>query len=448
MQSYLSAQESARAPTDYPKHPSSNSVAAMYGSQDSTHPTSPNFHDTPASNAASITASKPSSKGSRVYTTPHPTQSSQGGQGGQSPFAGGASPGVGPFGSTPKGVASVSMAASAKPMDLVQIKPNVWLPLAAVQQAGGDLDLALHLAAQGVISTDTDIADSNPPAHDALGVEGSSKKKYDGSFLYTHSAGDSKHHGQQHEFVHKHSAQTSSVTNTKAYNMGSDWIPSSHTRTGSSSTNHDGRASMGGSCFDPIIQPPAFHMSAKLDVTAPHTASVNRNSSAFSFKSPTVSLPYMSSTSPYISPQCLMDNSSMFSYNIATPEQVAYTRPAPWYATPEVTAPQGWGHAPTSGGSPNAACYYPELNPSAAKHMSEVYGFGSGGQSVLLHTPYAGGPYWQDPVIRQLLPEYGASSSMQIPHSNMASAMGSNDPSSHQAGDLLLKKRNVHGHAQ
>ncbi|KAL0031801.1 hypothetical protein WJX79_008164 [Trebouxia sp. C0005] len=125
-----------------------------------------------------------------------------------SPSAHGLSPEVTPFADSPKEQGPVS--AAGKPVDLVQIKPNVWLPVAVVQQAGGNLDLALHLAA------------------------------------------------------------------------------------------HSG------------------------------------------------------------------DNSSLFSYNVTTPEQTAYTRTThPWYSTPEA----GWGHNLTPNGTPNAASYYPELNPSTAKHM-------------------------------------------------------------------------------
>ena len=190
--------------------------------------------------------------------------------------------------------------------------------------------------------------------------------------------------------------------------------------------------------FDPVIQPPAYHMGHTATSALAASYTPPSSHSAFSFKSPTVSLPAMGSNSTYISPQCVLDNSSLFSYNVATPEQPAYTRTThPWYSTPEAMTPQGWGHNATPNGTLNAASYYPELNPSTAKHISEVYGLGASGQSMLSHTPYSfgsGGLYWQDPVVRQLLPDPEADPRMQMSHTSMAAAMGGHDASPHYPG--------------
>ena len=409
MQSYLNAQGLARPHVDLMPH-SRSVITNIFGSQDSTLPDSPSVTDMTAAEAA---PKQFPSRGIR-YTTPHPGQGEQAGQRVQPPFARGATPGMSPLGMTAKEqTGTASMAATAQSqLNLVQVKPNVWLPLGAVQQAGGDLDLALHLAAQGTLSTDAQIEHSIPSPQNSWGAE-APFRSYDSSFLFKSSAGERSSDSFQHETDNKYTAQTCVSDSSKAYSVGSHWSG------------------------EPPIQPPPYHMKARSgQAAAPNSITPNHIPSGFNFKSPTASLPFMSSSNTYISPQCVLDNNSLFSYNVATPEQADFSKTAPWYATPETSAPPPWGPATISPGF-NAAAYYPELNPSAAKHMSEAYGIGPAGQSALPHTPFADGPYWQEPVTRQLLPQYGDWPSQNMPQSNMAASMGSHKTSAPQTGDPL-----------
>ena len=433
MQNYLSAQDSAKAHSD--SH-SSSLVTQVYGSQESTYPSSPVSDDITASNAAS---NQISGTASRAYTTPHPGQGSQRVQGSQCSIALGFGPDAHPFASTPKEQCPVSM--TAQPMDLVQIQPNVWLPLAVVQQAGGNPDLALHLAAQGQIALDTHADASSPPAHNGWGDGVFSQKHRSDSSVMSQklSIGD---HGDSHHHVpfskpELHFSTQGGLDNSNKGIAGNKWTPYSSMKTGSNSSKAPW-GSVGQSGFDPIIQPPAHPVGRAARQGMPILHTPSNSHAPFSFKSPTVSLPLTGSNSTYISPQCVLDNSSLFSYGVGTPEQASHSSTShPWYSTPEASLPQGWGHSPAPSGTPNAACYYSELNPSAAKHVSEMYGLGSGGYSMLPHTPYSlgsGGPYWQDPVTPQFLPDYGVDPNLQMSHTNMAAAMGAHDSSPHQAG--------------
>ena len=433
MQNYLSAQGSAQPHSEYAKpYGSSSSTTQVFGSLESTHPSTPVSDDMMHATAASKQCS---GTGSRLYTTPHPGQGVHGLQRTHSPSDHALSPEVNPFVNLPKEQGPVS--AAGKAADLVQIKPNVWLPLAVVQQAGGNLDLALHLAAQPAAAAQTRFVDSNQSADSSWDGRVLGNKPFtDSCFLSKHSTGSidssSQYHLPYSQLDSKHSAQGDmgdSSSRGKVHNSHSAWT--AYRRV----TADGGPKSQPG--FDPVIQPPGYHMRdfATSGLAASYTPT---SQSAFSFKSPTISLPPMGSNSTYISPQCVLDNSSLFSYNVATPEQTAYTSTThPWYSTPEAMNPQGWGHNPTPNGTPNAASYYPELNPSTAKHMSEMYCLGAGRQSMLPHTAYSfesGGSYWQDPVVRQLLPDPEADPRMQMSHTSMAAAMGGHDVSPHHPG--------------
>ncbi|DBB03863.1 TPA: hypothetical protein ACH3X1_012952 [Trebouxia sp. C0004] len=436
-QNYLSSQGSAQPHSEYAKPYSSSATTQVYGSQESTLPSSPVSDDmTPAA----VASKQCSTTGSRLNNTPHPGQGVHGLQRAHSSSADGLGPEVNPFASWPREHGPVST--TSKAVDLVQIKPNVWLPLTVVQQAGGDLDLALHLAAQPDAAARTQLVDSNPSTDRSWDATVIGNKPFtDSCFLSKHSTGsidsNSQHHLPYSQLDSKQSAQGSmgdSSSRGKAHKSRSAWSPYGHVIA------DGGRKSQPG--FDPVIQPPAYHMGhvANSGLAASYTPP--NTQSAFSFKSPTISLSAMGSSSTYISPQCVLDNSGLFSHNVATPEQTAYTRTThPWYSTPEAMHLQGWGHNPTPNGTPNAASYYPELNPSTAKHMSEMYGSGAGGQSMLPHTPYSfgsGGPYWQDPVVRQLLPDPEADPRVQMSHTSMAAAMGGYDALPHHPGTSPL----------
>ncbi len=432
MQNYLSAQGSAQPHSEYGKPYSSSTSTEVYGSLESTRPSTPVSDDMTPATAASKQCS---STGSRLYTTPYPGQGVLGIQRAQSLYAHGLNPEVSPFAGSPKEQGPVS--AAGKAVDLIQIKPNVWLPLAVVQQAGGDVDLALHLAAQPGATAQMQYTDSNPSADSSWDAAVMGNKPFtDSCFVSKHSTGSidssSQYRLPNNQLDSKHSAQADMGDSSrgKVPNSCNAWTPYSHVTAGGGPKSQPG--------FDPVIQPSAYHMGHGPNSGLAASYTPPSSQSAFSFKSPTISLPAMGSNTTYISPQCVLDNSSLFSYNVATPEQPAYTRTThPWYSTPEAMNPQGWDHNPTPTGTPNAASYYPELNPSTARHVSEVYGVGANGQSMLPHIPHSfgsGGPYWQDPVVRQLLPDPEADPRMQMSHISMAAPMGGHDASPHHPG--------------
>lgn len=438
MQKYLSAQGSAKAHSE--AH-SSSLISQVYGSQESTYPSSPVSDDITPSNAASRQIS---GTASRLYITPHPVQGSQGVQGGRCSFAPAFGPDVNTFASTPKEQGPVSM--TGKPMDLVQIQPNVWLPLAVVQQAGGNPDLALHLASQGQIAPDNHAEASIPPAHHGWGVDVWARKHLSDSSVMSQKLNfgdqsDSHHYVplSKPELCFSTQKDLADSNKAKMQMVGSEWTPDINMKTGGNSSKAAGRC-VDQSGFDPIIGPPANNVGRAARAGAPALHTVPNSHAPFSFKSPTVSLPSMGSNSTFISPQCVLDNSSLFSYGVATPEQASHSSTShPWYSTPEAGLPQGWGHNFAPNGTPNTACYYPELNPSAAKHMSEMYGLGSGGHSLLPHIPQglgSGGPSWQDSLMGQFLPDYGVAPNLQMSHTNMAAAMGAHDSSPHLPGQF------------
>ena len=476
MQSYLSAQETSRAPPVSKPHSSSMSSAA-YDTHMINQPNSPSPDDVTAPDAAS----KPYSGGvgSRVYTTPPPSQA------GEAPphFRGSGIPPAS-YNSTGKAHTHTPAAAARNPGQLVQVKRNVWLPASVVQQAGGDIELALHLAAQHSPPTDShDAIDSSPTAGKAWTPGTTSKPSRDDPFLSRQEIGQKEndrssnsirnravadhersgayapwtYSSQQYDNdgmtagAHHHSQYDSS-------RMQSHFHSSLSLKTDAAANYNDGLSK-----FDPTIQPPVLHPNPNQGMGSLHTLSqttASKQGSGCGFRSPTASLPAMGSTggsnNAFVSPQCGMEHNSLFSYNVATPEQTVHSRPTPLFATPDTNPTQGWGalhpHNPTSSTHLNPAAYYPELNPSASHlHMGQAYGWGSyPGMHDSSHVgPNAAGAYmatpsaWQEPKSHQLLSQYAASPEAHMPYSNMAAGMGSNTIDDGHSGDCLAHQHHV-----
>ena len=461
MQSYLSAQEPTTArPPSKPHTTSSAPPAAAYDIHMTSYSNSPTRDHVTASDTASKHGS--AQIPSRVYTTPPP---SQGGEGPPHFSRVGFSP-MASYSNTDR---AHTPAAARSPGQLVQVKGNVWLPWAVVQQAGGDAELALHLAAQDRPPTDShDSIDSSPTAGKAWNPAGkawtpastTSKPSHDNPFLprpdMGHKENDScsntirsNSRGADHAafapwaFSSQHMSNDDTTAGAGHYPWQYDNAKMQFHFSSAMSLKPDNAATCNGglSKFDPTIQPSGRYAHPPQDLRGPHTASQTTTSKqvngGYGFRSPTASLPTMGSSNAFVSPQCVMDNSnSLFSYTVATPEQTVHSRPAPLFTTPDTHPTQGWG-APHFLNPPctfNPAAFYPELNPSAAHlHMGQAPGVGG---FPGMHDPFVAGAGagaggypgrpWQEGKTQQALSQFGASPDVHKRHSNMAAGMGSN----------------------
>ena len=453
MQSYLSAQEPTTThPASKPHSSSNTALTAAY-------PSSPTTDHVIASDAASKQYPDGSAQiPSRVYTTPPPSW------GGEAPprFSRvGASP-MASYSNTGKAHTPTAAAAARNPGQLVQVKRNVWLPWAVVQQAGGDADLALHLAAQDKTPTGShDSTDSSSPTAGKAWTPASttSKPSHDSSFLPRQDLGqkenDSCSIGIKSSRGADHAAYAPWSYNSQQVN--NDGItagahhPSQYDSSKMQSHFHSAmslKADSAADCndglskFDPTIQPPGLYSYPSQGMGGPQTTA-SKQGNGCGFRSPTASLPTMGSSNTFVSPQCVMDNNnSLFSYSIATPEQTVHSRPAPLFATPDTHPTQVWGaphtHNPTT--TFNPAAYYPELNPSANHlHMSmgQAYGMADFSGMHCSHTGAGGylGRPWLEGKAHQVMSQYGANPEAHKLHSNRAAGIGSNTTDDGLSGD-------------
>ena len=467
MQSYLSAQEpTTTCPASKPHSSSNTALTAAYDTHITDQPNTPTTDPATASDAAS----KPYPDGttqtpSRVYATPPPSL------GGNAPphFSRvGVSP-MAAYSSTGKAYTPTPAAAARNPGQLVEVKRNVWLPWAVVQQAGGDADLALHLAAQDNTPTASRDSIDSPTAGKAwTPASSTSKPNLDSSFLprqeMGHKENDSCSNGiRSNSRGAEHAAyapwpyssqqmnndgMTAGAHHPLQYDsakMQSHFHSAVSLKSDSAANCNDGLSN-----FDPTIQPPGLYTYPSQGMGGAHTVSqitANKQGNGYGFRSPTASLPTMGSSNPFVSPQCVMDNNnSLFSYTVATPEQTVHSRPATLFATPDTHPTQGWGTFPAHNlpTAFNPAAYYPELNPSAT-HLHTGQAYGPGGFSGM-HDNYTGagpgagaggylGRPWQEGKAHQVLSQYGASPEAYRPHSNMAAGMGSNTTDDGLSGD-------------
>ena len=371
---------------------------------------------------------------------------------------------------TPAPAAAAAAAAARNPGQLVEVKRNVWLPWAVVQQAGGDADLALHLAAQDKTPTGScNSIDSSPTAGKAwTPASTTSKPSLDSSFLPRPEMGQkendscrngirSNSRGAEHAAYapwtyNSHQMNNDGMTAGAHHPLQYDSAKMQSHFHSAMSLKSDSAANCnnGLSKFDPTIQPVGLHNYPSQGMEGAQTVSqitASKQCNGYGFRSPTASLPTMGSGTTFVSPQCVMDNNnSLFSYTVATPEQTVHSRPCTLFATPDTHPTQGWG-APPAYNPPaafNSAAYYPELNPSATHlHMGQAYGAGGFSGMHDIHTgagPGAGaggylGRPWQEGKPHQVMSEYGASPEAHRPHSNMAAGMGSNTTDDGLPGD-------------
>ena len=435
MQSYLKAQESRRACPVITPH-SSIEGADDYGNRRGTYTTSADPYDTSASVVASNSSQHEAL--AEIYTTPAPPQG-----GGVGPRVRGVSPAAS-YSSTCKAQTPSSITAGS--VQLVQIKPNVWLPLEVVQEAGSDVDLALHLAAQTRPCNDTsDSLDGSPIAGKAWTPGTAPKPSLDDSSMFrqgqTESANNSRsgsHGGSvryapwantgQHRDTDSMPAGTKYSAQYDSNKMQSHFKSALRFKADSIASSDGGQSK-----FDLAVQPPTHHMNSCQGVGgawAAYQTAASKHSLGSAFRSSTASLPMMGSTgsnkSAYVSPG-INNSSSLFSYDLATPEQTVHPRPGSCFATPEANPSQAWGgaymHNPNTF---NPAAYYPELNPSATHlHMGQNYGLGN--FSGMADSPGAAGGALdnplQDPNANHFPSHYADSSEMHLPQHNMAAGM-------------------------
>ena len=341
-----------------------------------------------------------------------------------------------------------------------------------MQQANGDPDLALHLAAQDRPPADlTDSTDSSPTAGKAWSPGTTGKPSLDDSFLSRQGMGqkenDSGSIRSSRVAVHERygaSWNYSSNQMDRGGAMTTGAVAPHHVQYDNSRMQSHFRSALSlkpgsvtgcndaPSKVDPIIQPPSLPTDPNFNqgMGGPYSfpqATASKPASSYGFRSPTASLPVMGGTggsnnNTFVSPQCLMDNNSLFSYSVTTPEQTVHSRPAAWFATPETNPMQGWGappsHTPTTF---NPAAHYPELNPSAT--MGQAYGWG--GYSGMHDSPTGAGGYignpWQQAKAHLIMSQYAATPEANTPHSaphsTMAAGMGANTTEEGLAGDLL-----------
>ena len=458
MQSYLSAQEPITArPASKPHSSSNTALAAAY-------PSSPTTDEVTNSDAASKQNS--AQIPSMVYTTPPPSW------GGEAPphFSRvGASP-MASYSNTGKAHTPTAAAAAAarKPGQLVEVKRNVWLPWSVVQQAGGDADLALHLAAQDKTPTGShDSTDSSPTAGKAWALASTtSKPSHDSFFLPRQDLGQKENDSCSNSI--RSNGRGADCTAYAPYNrqqVNNDGItagahhhhPSQYDSSKMLSHFHSAmslKADSAADCndglskFDPSIQPPGLYPYPSQGMWGAYTVSqttASKQGNGYGFRSPTASLPTTGSSNGFVSPQCVIDNNnSLFSYSVATPEQTVHSRPAALFTTPDAHPTQGWG-APHTHNPPtafNPAMYYPELNPSATHlHMGQAYGMPAFSGMHDSHTGAGAGGYlgrpWLEGKAHQVLSQYGASPKVHKPHSKMAAGMGSNTTDDGLSGDCL-----------
>ncbi|KAL3154371.1 hypothetical protein ABBQ32_013848 [Trebouxia sp. C0010 RCD-2024] len=461
MQTYLSAQDPNRA-SPLCRPPTSTLSTPAYDTHTSNYPNSPrNDSVTAAASKQYPTGSPPT-----VYTTPTPYQ------GGNilSQFRG-----VSPtalYSSTGKAgttaAAAAAAAATSNPAQLVEVKRNVWLPLALVQQANGDPGLALHLAAQDRPPADlNDSTDSSPtagkawtpcttpmPSLDDSSRQGMSQREND-------SCSDSIRSGrvavQDRNSTYAPWSYSSNQMDIGGAMSTGAAAPHRMQYDSSDMQSHFCSAlslkpdsatdcNNGPSKVDPVIEPPSLHTDSNQRMGGPYSfpqTTASKHASRYDFKSPTASLPVMAgaggSNNAFVSPQCLMDNTGLFSYSVTTPEQTVHARPPAWFSTPETNPMQGWGapptHTPTTF-TPTA--HFPELNPSAT--MGQAYGWG--GYSGMHDSPNGAGGYignpWQQAKAHLARSQYAASPEADTPYSTMAAGMGANTTQAGLAGTACL----------
>ena len=453
LQTYFNAQEStqtrpvlkphsSRAPSD-----TANSLGIKYTS-------SPHAENTTGSDTASKQHLHSQFK---TYTNPIPAQST-----GMRPAFRNCSPRAS-YSSTCKGQAlgdNTAAAEAARPVQLVQIKPNVWLPMSVVQQANGDVELALHLAAQGSLVTESLQGSGNSPITGKAWPSDTTAKPSPGdSFLFRQEMGSDNLKSRSHSntdgraMVQQRSTDFAPWSHSSQQAVDSSNMQSQFQSALRLKAESIANGGIGQSKFDPTIQPLAYQ-SLHGEVTncihgmgRSQTASQTANNNAYGYRSPTVPMSNGSSgnTNTYVSPKCMMDNNSLFSYNVATPEQMVHSRPAPWFATPDINPTQAWGGAHTQNINPasfNPAAYYPELNPSAAHlHMGQPYGLGLSNYSGVVHdsptgtAAYVGNP-WHDSNVPVGMTHH-ACGNLEM-QSSMAASMGSHSVADDPSGAVLF----------
>lgn len=311
-----------------------------------------------------------------------------------------------------QGTSKPSPAATAPPAGLVEVRPNVWLPSLAIQQAQGDFALALHIAAQGgkfpseQLPTETSYL--NLAMKPATG-------QFDTKQAQPESPSQAQIDSNPHASIkasYKHHVKDHYATGNIA-----SFTPRSNSMSPVSIADLEG-------AFDRSIEQEAMHNSASKYMTDYQHYQQQQHSlnsvtagfdSAYNFKSPVVGVPYVDPSNSFISPQCVLDTNSLFSYNLAGGIEPA-SKPSNtgWYAT--ATSPL-YQATPTSDSS---------SNPHSSSNALGGNAFTTAGSDSAWS---AYGNYWQSnasPFSVGHATEAFVNAPMKQPpqHGNMDSALG------------------------
>lgn len=221
-----------------------------------------------------------------------------------------------------QGTSKPAPAALAPPAGLVEVRPNVWLPSSAIREAQGDFALAVQIAAQGSNLTSSDIPTDNSYFNMgglSAGAQFNMKQAQpDGPLL------DNPHASIKASYTQDDSKMQFMAGNATSY------TPRSNTVSPVSAPV----------ATDAVIEQYAMHNPASkymTDLQQQHNQQ-QRNSggsaaSAYCFMSPIVGMPYVDPSNSFISPQCVLDTNSLFSYGLGIGGDTSHQPSnAGWYA--------------------------------------------------------------------------------------------------------------------
>lgn len=218
-----------------------------------------------------------------------------------------------------------ALSPTAPPAGLVQVRPNVWLPSSALQQAQGDFGLAVQIAAQGG-NSDNAAADDNSfnwsaesPCNAAAAQFDTKQAQPDSPMQFDNQSAFPKASYEQDNS--KKRFASAAIFSTPRSNTTSPIIAA------------DPQGGFGAAGASQAM----FNTASKFlpDNQQHYNFSTTGGDAAlpFAFKSPVVGVPFVDPSSSFISPQCVLDNNSLFSYNLnSSTEHTAKPSNTGWYA--------------------------------------------------------------------------------------------------------------------
>ena len=220
-----------------------------------------------------------------------------------------------------------ALSPTAPPAGLVQVRPNVWLPSSALQQAQGDFGLAVQIAAQGG-NPDNAPADDNSFNWSAESPWNAAAAQF-GTKQAQPDSPSPMHFGNPYAFPEASYEQHKS----KKQFASAAIVSTPRSNTTSPITAPDAQGGFGAAGASQAM----FNTASKFlpDNQQQYNFSTTGDdaASAFAFKSPVVGVPFVDPSSSFISPQCVLDNHSLFSYNLnSSTEHTPKPCNTGWYA--------------------------------------------------------------------------------------------------------------------